>query len=315
MYKNVITIIIWVIFLYIVYVFWLTLGILTAVIILLMVVFFSFISLYLNQRIYKKPFWIDRSTIYPWIIIGIITVFAFYFHSITYNYVLQSDTKTIVFQSMNHIGTQKYYETIYQDIVWYKEKGFTYVFEGIKQEPNDTGTVGELDIIFEWNDSIKNTFFIAENDSELQKLFLDSENKNIDLSYQEIQELYMKNNTKKSIWKNNTTRSIFYKIDQSIWKYKQKYMTKVDAYVTRSLYNMFYMFLEGQQREIEKDSLDEILIYTRNQNLIEKTQQYEKLYISYWANHFWDFYDRLKKQDSSWKIIQTKETFPYLFSQ
>ena len=316
---KLIKIIIWIIFIYLSYIVTLSFWYFPWILVFFTIVWWAIISQLLYKKFYKKDIKFYNFILYPVMYIMIIIGLFFLPENKTWVYQLSQWNKNIVFQWMNHVGTQQYYDQVKNNIQKYRELGYTIVYEWIKMEKSSTGEVidEKLEKIFSGTDFLKNKYLLFEWD-KIWKKVLKKEDINIDISNRQIQELFEQREQEQELknkyseeeatiqaWVNSWS-----KINNFIYNYKSKYITALDYKLITIHYNLG-LYLSLLNESTQKSILDSILKDYRDEYLYDNVMKLEndKIFIIYWEWHVDWFYNHLNK-NNNWKVSKLQELEP-----
>jgi len=138
---------------------------------------------------------------------------------------------------------------------------------------------------------------------------------NIDLSIDEIMDLYKKKNISNNVKKKysppiNANKEIINTLSQMNEK-----ELKILIYLNQAILNLIISndnIQWAMSANFVNKELFDVILNERNKILVSEIQKsnYEKIYITYWLLHFKWVFEELKKQDPKWEIIETKYLYP-----
>lgn len=217
-------------------------------------------------------------------------------------YTLTNGQQTIVFQEMVHIGETDFYKQVEENLKHYRLDGYIYAYEQVRisnmEEAKEltelTGLgIDTYGIISEQLglDNQKNHMgHITENDI------------NADMSAGDLIVL-MKN------YKNENphVEEMSVDIEDSLKSLKEAgSMTK--SIVKGTMRGMLKIASKGEVN-MGEGLLQDVILKERDQKMFDIISNIEanKIVVHYGALHFKGFFERLKKADSNWKIVNEKE--------
>ena len=288
-------------------------------------VFFIFYFLYKKyikkQEIsYKKYLYdfVKKTCLSLVILLFIIWWFGMYYNYFSppqiLQYTISDGQKTVIFQEMSHIASQKFYDTIKENIKKYKKQWYVYFFEWVK--PGTKENMDNFDKIL----GIKFDKDLYDNFSKLynltfqnQKEFLNIQNNldfNTDVNINWIIEQYKKKHINLTQEKQKIPVNISKDIIEQLGKLNGKQL-QIMVFINRA----FLAFIikndltqDFIRNNFTNKDLFEIILEWRNKiltNEISKSK-YNKIYITYWKMHFQWVLKLLQKQNPKWHITNKK---------
>ncbi len=264
-------------------------------------------------------------------------------------YTLSNGEKTIKFQAMSHIGRKSFYRKVELDISRAKTAGYVLFYEWVRPGTEANKAIFDaalwVQITPELYESFSKLYWVDMQENED---FLGIKNNldfNIDLSIDEIVELYLKKfpskkNEIKQLQENDSILSHFWKEDitqdsSNLTMELLKRLSEKDdkqllvlRYVNKSMLN-FIIKHEGLRNfiieKIGKPDIFSVILDDRNVHIVEEIEksEHKKIFIIYGLMHFEWILHILQKSDPRWEIIETKYKYPitlpaelpYIFSQ
>lgn len=248
-------------------------------------------------------------------------------------YTLTNGDKTLVFQSMYHIGLRSFYQKVGEEMTDYRNKGYRVFLEGIGStgykplRKNDDGYEQAVDnykklykdkwskMLDDMND--KSAFKISKYTYQSIDLtrYIAYDDEYADLSYITIDQLI---DDKAKIAGMDSSFVLNYKETRTDYSYSSSvdmlknnerlyiFLKNVENYPLFSFLDKITLPLLGYFSPTIKLN-KEITINSRDKNLVEHIlNEPEKLvYVTYGADHFDGVFKGLKEIDSRWKIVKT----------
>ncbi len=217
-------------------------------------------------------------------------------------YTLTNGQQTIVFQEMVHIGETDFYKQVEENLKHYRLDGYIYAYEQVRisnmEEAKEltelTGLgIDTYGIISEQLglDNQKNHMgHITENDI------------NADMSAADLIVLMQNYNNENPI-----AGQINTDLENSLNSLKEaSNFTKV--IVKAAMRGMLKIASEGEVN-LGEGLLQDVILKERDQKMFDIISNIDanKIVVHYGALHFKGFFERLKKADSNWKIVNEKE--------
>ncbi len=255
------------------------------------------------------------------ITVWIIGSFAYYQNEVSPasmpEYTLSNGEKTIIFQTMSHIGSVWFYETVWNNLTLAKQKGFVYFYEWVRP-----GTVENT----QWFNDAIGIQFDAELYKNFSKLYgvvaqdnskyfglINNQDYNIDLSIDDIMKEY--NKTAAPITESTAPPIDINTEIISILSELRENELKILRYINRSILN--FMIKNDRIQELITDTfanpkLFAIILDDRNHVLSQaiESSEHNKIYITYGLLHFDGVLELLQNNDPNWKIISTQYLYP-----
>lgn len=247
-------------------------------------------------------------------------------------YTLSNGEKTVVFQSMYHIGLRSFYQEVGEEMNDYRNKGYRVLFEGIGAtdfKPLRKGEVGYEEAVSKYNsyhdinkkilDDMDKKSVYKESKYTYQSIelsrYMAYDDIYADLSYKSLHSLAddkakEENIKEKSVieYKNFDTS---YSSSSNRLLDNDKlyiYLENIRDFPVFKFYDYFTLpLLEYFMPTIKLRN--EITINARNKHLVKHIlEEPEKLiYITYGQSHFKGVFDGLKESDPNWKIVTTSK--------
>lgn len=230
-------------------------------------------------------------------------------------YTLTNGEKKVIFQTMAHIGSQQFYNSVRQDIIEAKNQDFTLIFEGVRPWKKENMEKFERILWMNFNENTYDIFWelygILPQDNSLLLSLDESQEKNIDLDLDTIIELYEKNHF---IIPEYSGSSSILNPEEILLPYI-KSLTPIQKivlqYCNKAHLNFFIKQDELQEYiggNPEYENLFSIILDERNKYVAEFIQKSElqKMFVIYGMLHFEGIYSLLKETDPRWNIIDVK---------
>ncbi|EKE27774.1 MAG: hypothetical protein ACD_3C00154G0017 [uncultured bacterium (gcode 4)] len=232
--------------------------------------------------------------------------------------------KTVVFQWMAHIWSDKFYKEVQENIKQKKKEGYVLFYEWVKPWTKENMDKFDklLGVKFDKKTYVnlsKIYWLRAQNNADF--LWIENElDFNVDIWMDEIISLYEKKywgvdmNKKNNITNNAEPVSVDKLIDSAVSQMTPRELNFL-IYVNRSIMN-FIIKNENIQNTILawswQKNLFDIILDDRNKVIIDSIgkSEYQKIYITYWLMHFNGVWSWLQKLDPSWKLLSIKYLTP-----
>ena len=259
------------------------------------------------------------------IICGILWGFAYYFNNIAPagmpEFTVSNGEKTIVFQAMSHIGSEKFYTTIQKNITEKKQEWFVYFFEWVRPWSSENQAVFDqaMGIKFDKNlyKNFSKLYGVVYQDNSLFLNRINNLDFNVDLSIDDIITLYNgKNEADKqsSLLENNEVIDANQQIIETLANLNPRELS-ILRYINKAILNIIVQSQSIQDtlmKNFSNKALFDVILNERNTLIAKKIEssQYSNIYLTYGLLHFQWVFETLKQTDPQWKIISQREFFP-----
>ena len=250
-------------------------------------------------------------------------------------YTLTNGQKTVVFQSMSHIGLRSFYKEIGEEMNDYRNKGYRILLEGIGStgfKPLRRGDVGYeaavakyksyYDINKRMLDNMDNKSIYKNSKYTYQRIelsrYMAYDDEYADLSYSALFDLADKRAKENNISKKALDN--YKKMDLSYSSATDLLLNNEMLYIYMQNLNDYplFTFLDKNLMLVAKKIFPEysltrdVSINARDQNLVKHIldEPENLIYLTYGYGHFEGVFDNLKSIDPKWTIVSTtKKTF------
>lgn len=230
-------------------------------------------------------------------------------------YTLSNGEKTVKFQAMMHIGSEKFYETVIQNLTNFKQEGAVYFFEWVKpgtQENHEKlSTALGIDFDEDLYQNVAKLYGLTEQDTSKFLWKVNSKDYNIDIWIDEIIEIYEKKPVQKK--EKDEVINVNEEVIEQLKNLNSRELA-LFAYINQAVLNHI-IGSESMRKQLEwfqNKEIFDVILEDRNKvlakNVIESKEG--KIFITYGLLHFEWFFKLLKESDPHWKIIETKELYP-----
>lgn len=247
-------------------------------------------------------------------------------------YTLTNGQKTVVFQSMSHIGLRSFYKQVGEEMTDYRNKGYRILFEGIGAtgyKPLRKGDVGYEAAVAKYNsykDINKKILENMDNESiyknskytyqsiELSH-YLAYDDEYADLSYSTLFELADKKAKENNI--SDQALASYKDIDFSYSSSTERLLNNEKLYIYMENVNGYplFTFLDQYLTPLTNklspayNLRTNVTINARDQNLVKHIidEPENLIYLTYGDAHFKGVFDNLKAIDANWKIVSTTQ--------
>lgn len=219
-------------------------------------------------------------------------------------YYLSNNSQKIVFQTMIHVGTEDFYKKVIDDVKYYKDLNYKYLYEMVHIEKKEDGD--ELKALLSI-DPEKQLILSKILDVKHQTDYIYHIDKSVDINAdvtaKELSNLILKHHLEVNKTDDDETKTSGYFDDLKDISDNKKYIVKN---IFRVLINVLM-----DNPEMMKDSsalFSNVVVDKRNEILFDyvKKNSDKNLIINYGYLHFMGFFELLKKEDPNWKIEKTE---------
>jgi len=218
-------------------------------------------------------------------------------------YTLSDGKNTVVFQSMIHIGEARFYKDIEIDAKKYTDDRYTFLYEGVRPGKIDTSNKADVPT---YNIMGYALGLSSQNDGDYFKFVEDAGGINADVDSDWVLDQFAKHHIViKNDGKQPTKEDIINEV--RFIKAHRTLISAIGVPMTR-ISTRFGNFMEYIHEATNSHSnMMEVILVERNKVLYNNMEKSgSKIYINYGALHFANLYDLMKKNNSNWHIVETK---------
>lgn len=231
-------------------------------------------------------------------------------------YTLSNGEKTIVFQTMSHIGSPEFYQQIQENIRSVKEENFVYFYEWVKPgTPENTQAFHQaigIEFDAELYKNFSQLYGVVAQDNRIFLWLINNNDYNIDLSLDQIMERY------REISSEETYSAVPVDINSEILStlsQLRENQLRVLRYINRGILNFMIKSENIQQLLTDTFSNPElfwVILDDRNRVLADAIilSEEDNIYVTYGLLHFKGVLELLQKNDPNWSIISQKDLSP-----
>ena len=275
-----------------------------------------------NYNIFLKEFLYRISSLFIALIV-IIWWFSYYQNEINPakmpEFSITNWEKTIVFQSMSHIWTPKFYQKVKENIKTLKENNYVLYFEWVRPWSEKSHEIFNkaLWIKFDKNtySQMSKLYWLVQQENELFLGLVNDLDYNVDISIDEIIKYYEDLKIQNNIYRTyKTPIDVNQMIIQELSKLNDKEL-KILRYINKSFVNMIIKNKNLQKiiyDNFTNKELFEIILNKRNEIIAKKiiNSPDKNIVMIYGMLHFDWIFDILKQHDIRWKIIKINYLYP-----
>lgn len=236
---------------------------------------------------------------------------------------ISNGKKTVVFQWMAHIWSNKFYSEIRNNIRYYKKLWFVLFYEWVK--PWSKENMDKFDKLL-WVKFDKTTYLNmsklynlrAQNNQEFLKVENDLDF-NSDISIDEIISIYEKKywkvkNTDNWFWPSQEVLDVTKMVNETINSLSANQLSLL-VQVQRSVMNFIIKRDDVRNTIIDSSgqkNLFDVILQDRNKSVVDNINKSErqKIYVLYWLMHFDWVFEGLQKSDPEWKFVSVRYFTP-----
>ncbi|MBS9775455.1 TraB/GumN family protein [Candidatus Gracilibacteria bacterium] len=272
-----------------------------------------------DSRIFIQNFWFGISIFLSFIVVCIAGI-SYQANEVSPSkldqYTISNGEKTVIFQSMMHIGREGFYKEIQQELTQAKKNGYVYFYEGVRpgKKENHKKFNEALGLQFDAN-LYKNISKMYGMTYQTPQMFLGLVNNldfNIDTNIDEIMNEYEKITKGKTIEKQESFDAN--KEIETVLNTLTPRELEVFQYINKALLNTLFSNEEiFKNLQIQGNKyLFDVILDKRNEHLVQEIikSEHKKIFVTYGALHFDGVLKMLQKNDKNWKIINTKPFYP-----
>ena len=232
------------------------------------------------------------------------------------NYTLSNGEKTVQFQTMSHIASENFYWQVKQNIFYAKKQDFVLFYEwvlpGTEENQQDFNSIMWINFQPGLYENLSKIYGVVAQDNDIFLSLHNEEDYNIDISIDEIMEIYRK----KTTWKPPVKSSILenkevYDLNNEVFRALSE-LSKRELIVLRYINQSFLNFMIKHEwirnviiSKLGKQDIFSVILDDRNKHLAQEilVSDKDRIYIIYGLMHFSGVYDLLKISDPNWQVI------------
>lgn len=257
-------------------------------------------------------------------LIIVIWSFAYYNNEINPakmpEYTISNWKKIVVFQAMSHIAKKEFYDKVKENIRDFKTASWVYFYEWVKTWSKESSEKFDKALWIKFTPDLykhmSRLYWVTFQNNDDFIWLVNSLDFNVDLTLDEIVQIYEKKVKTSNIEKNDNTE-IINANEQILDKLNQlnNRELKLLVYLNQAILNLVIKNDKAAKEllnDIWNGDLFYVILEERNENLVKEivNSKYNKIYITYWLLHFDWVLELLQKNDSNWKIINEDFLFP-----
>ena len=273
---------------------------------------------------YKKVFlkFLRSAWISLFLVIGIIWGFAYYQNEIAPAqmplYTLSNWEKTLLFQWMSHIGTERFYEEVRNNIRAAKNDDFVLYFEWVQEGSQENMEKFNKILWVEFDaDLYKNfskLYWLVHQDNDSLLWLVNDEDYNVDLWIDRILEIYEEKYPLDVIDEEKELLAVSSEITNILATLDPRQLS-ILIYINQAIINTIIKYDSLRESILDisgSSNIFDVILNDRNTYLVNEiiTGPHEKIFTTYGLMHYSWVYEELKKQDSRWELIDTQYLYP-----
>lgn len=235
-------------------------------------------------------------------------------------YTISNGEKTLRFQAMSHVGSEEFYQQVIENITQAKREWFVLFYEWVRPgSPENMEAFDKaLGIKFAPGlyDNFSKLYGIRAQDNNEFLWIINSEDYNIDLSIDEIIEIYTQNkwvisSSIEDSLEEEPTLDVNSEVLTLLSELNPKQLTLL-RFINQGIMNFLVKNRSIQESFISwlgKEDIFSVILEDRNNHLVTEINKSpeEKIFITYGLLHFHGVLELLQSQDPNWQIIETQE--------
>lgn len=271
------------------------------------------------KSFFKKFIWSVWISIF--VILWMIWSFSYYQNELSPakmpTYTLSNGTKTVIFQTMSHIGTENFYSSVKENIKKAKQKWYVLYYEWVQPgKPENMEKFNQL-LWVEFDDELYKNFsklywLVAQDNNAL--LWLENnQDFNTDLSIDQVISIYESKFPDKKISERWVVQ-ISQEINDVLDTINEKQL-KILIYINQSIMNAIIKNDWIREKILSfswNSNIFDVILEDRNSYLVSKILNgwHDQIVVIYGLMHFSGVLQQLQEIDSNWKIIDTQYLYP-----
>ena len=272
---------------------------------------------------YKEflEYFIQRVSIFLLVMIATLGWFAYYHNDINPakmpTYTITNGEKTVIFQAMSHIGSQKFYDRVRENIIQAKNEGFVYYYEWVRpgSQENEEKFNNALWVQFDASlyDNMSRLYGLVAQDNYYFLWLGNTPDKNVDVSLDEVIEKYESIKNDKNIQREYTQAlPVSEVLFEQLNRLNERELT-ILRYVNKAMVNMIIKnsgFSDIMIQNFSNQELFAVILNKRDEVLAQEiiTSEDQKIITTYGLLHFQWVLDILQKSDIKWQITKIQST-------
>jgi len=215
---------------------------------------------------------------------------------------------------MSHIASREFYEQVQESVKISKQNGYVLYYEWVRPGNQENTQAFNAALGIDFNPEIYNNLselygIVAQNNNDFLWIINDKDY-NIDISVDDIMEIYDEKSQKKETEENKAIYDINAEIITQLTTLKPRELA-ILRFINQSFLNFIMKNETFRNTIIEivgNTDLFSVILDDRNMHIVEEIVQRndEKIFLMYGLMHFTWILELLQQTDSTWKIIDTK---------
>jgi len=226
-------------------------------------------------------------------------------------YTLSNGTQTIEFQTMAHIASKSFYNSVENNIRAAKQDEYVLYFEWVTPWTKENSEAFDRALWIQlWPDTYKNLstlYWTEAQDNEQFLNIINNKDYNIDISIDTIMEIFNEKNTSTE---NNWLSSEVYNVSEELFTRLSK-LNERELSLVRFMNQAFLNLImknnglrDGIIENFWNTDIFSVILDDRNVHIVNEVinRQDKKIFIIYGLMHFEGVYELLKASDPNWEI-------------
>jgi len=228
--------------------------------------------------------------------------------------------KIVIFHAMSHIWTEKFYNEVKMNIKKAKENWFVLFYEWVKpwKDENLEKFNKALWVKMDKNlyKNMSKLYWLTNQKNDLFLWLINNNDKNVDISIDEIVELYEKETNKNNITNKYKEEALDANkiIIEQLSSLNEKQL-QILRFINKAIINMIiknWTIQDSITSNFWNKELFNVILWERNKvisNSIINSKD-KKIIVTYWLLHFKWVLELLQDNDKNWEIIKTDYLYP-----
>ena len=256
------------------------------------------------------------------LIIAIIWSFCYYQNEISPAempiYTLTNGEKILIFQWMSHIGTERFYEEVRNNIREAKNNGYVLYFEwvqpGTEENMEKFNKILGVKFDAELYENFSKLYWLVHQDNDSLLWLVNDEDYNVDLWIDAIIEIYREKYPEDVIDEDRELLAASTEITKLLATLNPRQLS-ILIYVNQAIINTIIKYDGLRQKILDisgSSNIFDVILNNRNIHLVNEISEspHEKIFTTYGLMHYSWVLEELQKRDNNWKLIETQYLYP-----
>lgn len=237
-------------------------------------------------------------------------------------YTVTNWDKIIKFQAMSHIWTENFYNNVKINVLDYKKSWYVLYFEWVKSWSGENvekfNHILWIEFTKDLYENMSKIYWLKDQNTRDYLWLVNNNDFNVDVSLNDLIELYEKKYWKINLDTNNTGNiipNVSWNMLKTLDSFNEKELNTF-RYINKWIMNFFTKNPKVQSYLVDviwKNEVMDIILNERNKVIADKiiNSQDKQILLTYWALHFNWVFELLKKSDNRWNIVWTQYIYPF----